>query len=359
MAARRYGEDREAGERQLGEAPDSGLVGPTLEQWWERWLPAQDLASSTLESYAQQYRHYLRPLWGSTPVGRISSLQVARFEKDLRECGLTSSSVTVVMTVLRDLLVDAAAEHLIPAPPAFRTGRRRRRTPDDRRPGMVIDLPMLQAIRARLPRDASLLVLTAAFTGMRWGELCGMRRAFLTLEPEAGKRLASGCYEVDPLVGAAHEDVHSRRYFGPPKGGHGRLVDLPPFLVKRLLRHIERMGERDLLFPDTHGRLRRHTDWLYLWRPACNGRPEQLAPDGRVRAPAVPALCPGLRLQDLRHTHKTMLIELGVPEVLQIERLGHQAAGVSALYAHSTPAMHAQLTAALQQLWHQGYRHQS
>jgi hypothetical protein len=126
-----------AGERRLGQAPDAGLVGPTLDAWWERWWPAQDLAPSTLESYAQQYRRHLRPCWGSTPVGRISSLQVARFEKDLRECGLASSSVTV----LCDLLVDAAAERLIPSAPAFRVGRRRRRVPDDRRPGVVIDIP--------------------------------------------------------------------------------------------------------------------------------------------------------------------------------------------------------------------------
>jgi len=203
-----------------------------------------------------------------------------------------------------------------------------------------------------------LLVLTATFTGMRWGEVCGMRRAFLTLEPGAGKRSASGWYEIDPLVGAMHEDVHSRRYFGPPKGGHGRMVDLPPFLVKRLLRHIEMMGERDLLFPDTHGRPRRHTDWLYLWRPACDGQPERLTPGRRVRAPAVPALCPGLRLQDLRHTHKTMLIELGIPDVLQNERLGHHSAGIPALYAHSTTAMRAHLTAALQRLWRQRRQYQ-
>jgi hypothetical protein len=132
-----------------------------------------------------------------------------------------------------------------------------------------------------------------------------------------------------------HEDVHSRQYFGPPKGGRGRLVDLPLFLVRRLWRRIELMGERDLLFPHTRGRPRRHTDWLYLWRPACDGRAERLTPDGRVRAPAVPALCRGLRLQDLCHTHKTMLIGLGVPEALQNERLGHHPAGVPALYAHA------------------------
>ena len=122
--------------RRLNQIPDGESCGVTLEQWWARWLPAQDLAPATLESYAQQYRKRIRPRWGSTPVGEISSLQVAGFEKNLRALGLASSTVVVVMTVVRDLLNDAAAEHLIPTAPAFRTARRRRRAPDDRRPGV-------------------------------------------------------------------------------------------------------------------------------------------------------------------------------------------------------------------------------
>jgi hypothetical protein len=35
VAATRFGEDHEAGEPRLGQAPDAGLVGPTLQQWWE------------------------------------------------------------------------------------------------------------------------------------------------------------------------------------------------------------------------------------------------------------------------------------------------------------------------------------
>jgi integrase len=223
------------------------------------WLPAQDLAPATLESYAQQHRTHVRPRWGDTPLGEASSLAVVEFEKGLRALGLASSTVVVVMTVVRDLMTDAAAEHLIPRRPRFAPGGGRR-APDDRRPGVAVDLATVRSICDRLGHDESLLVLTAVFTGMRWGEVCGLRRSLLTLAPGAGKKSpASGWYEIDPLVGAVREDVHSRRYFGAPKGGRGRVVDLPLFLVKHLLRRIETRGERDLLFPDTHGQPRRHT----------------------------------------------------------------------------------------------------
>jgi hypothetical protein len=91
-----------------------------------------------------------------------------------------------------------------------------------------------------------------------------MRRSLLTLEPKAGRKaLARGWYWIDPLVGAVHEDTGGRRFFGPPKDGRGRTIDLPPFLAALLLQHVAAMGECDLLFPDRHGRPRRHTGWLY------------------------------------------------------------------------------------------------
>lgn len=58
-----------------------------------------------------------------------------------------------------------------------------------------------------------------------------------------------------------------------------------------------------------------------------------------------------LRFQRLPHTHKTMMIGLGVSEVLQNERVGHHPGGVAGVYAHATPAMRADLLMGLHRLW--------
>ena len=57
------------------------------------------------------------------------------------------------------------------------------------------------------------------------------------------------------------------------------------------------------------------------------------------------------RTHDLRHTHKTMLTELGVPEVLQDERLGHHPPGMRSVYGHTTRRMHEELVDGLQRSW--------
>ena len=312
----------------------------TVGQWWVRWFPVQDLAPGTLETYAQQYRHHIAPRFAGVPVGQVTGLDLAGFSRDLREQGLSRSSVTVVMSVLRDLLSDAAAEGVIPAAPKMPGRGRTRHAPVSVRPGRVLELETVLRVCARLPGQYALMVVVGAFTGMRWGEVCAMRRVFLHLPPaDAAGEVA--WYEVNARVGAVHEDVHAHRYFAPPKGGCGRVVDLPPFLAALLSQHIEAAGGRELLFVNRRREPIRHTDWLHIWHAACGG-------DG-----AGGGLLPGARFHDLRHTHSTMLGELGVPETLRDDRLGHHQPGVRSLYTHTTPAMRAAMIAELEATWTQ------
>ncbi|MFL6125056.1 MAG: hypothetical protein ACJ73U_36215, partial [Actinophytocola sp.] len=55
----------------------------------------------------------------------------------------------------------------------------------------------------------------------------------------------------------------------------------------------------------------------------------------------------------LRHTHKTWLIEDGVPEVVQCKRLGHRLGGVRGVYSHVTTSMVSSMCAGLQARWEQ------
>ena len=157
-------------------------------------------------------------------------------------------------------------------------------------------------------------------------------------------------YLIDAEYGAVHEDVHARRFFGPPKGGAGRTIDLPGFLADLLAEHAAATSGRELLFANRRSAAIRHTDFLNRWRPACDGTPTH-ATHGGTAPDTLPPICLGLRFHDLRHTQKNMLIELDVPEILQDERLGHHPPGMRATYAHTTPAMRKQMIDGLEQMW--------
>lgn len=59
----------------------------------------------------------------------------------------------------------------------------------------------------------------------------------------------------------------------------------------------------------------------------------------------------GLTPHGLRHTHKTLMEELGVPPKLMDERMGHEDGSVQARYSHVTPPMRARLLEGLTDMW--------
>lgn len=323
--------------------------GLTVGEWWQRWFPAQDLAPATLENYAQQYRRHVHPRFGQRALAEITGLDLSEFARHLREVGLAPSSVTVVLAVMRDLLADAAAEGVIPAAPPMRLRHRRTGAGTPVRPGVAGGVETVLAVCARMPEQSALMAVVALFTGMRWGEVCGMRRQHLHAPGEPGGPHGAW-YRIDATNGAVHEDVHAHRFFGAPKGGAGRIIDLPGFLADLLTEHTANIGGRELLFANRRSAAIRHTDFLAHWRPACDGTCTEPVLGGAAPNALAP-ICPGLRFHDLRHTHKTMLVELEVPEVLQDERLGHRPTGMHAVYAHTTPTMRKQMIEGLERIW--------
>jgi integrase len=192
----------------------------------------------------------------------------------------------------------------------------------------------VNTIAARISRfDEQVLVITAAYTGMRWGELTGLARA--------NTHLGDGLIRIDPEVGALHE-VGGKLVLGPPKtADSARDVHLPPFLVQ-LLRQVLDGHDHDQVFAGAHGGyLRRSNFNRRTWTPAASGDPER----------GLPPVIAGMHFHDLRHTHKTWLIEDDIPEIAQAKRLGHRLPGIRGVYSHVTPAMQQRITDALQTRW--------
>jgi integrase len=71
---------------------------------------------------------------------------------------------------------------------------------------------------------------------------------------------------------------------------------------------------------------------------------------GRAQASWLP-IARGLTPHGLRHTHKTLMVELGTPPKLMDERMGHEDGSVQARYSHVTTDMRERLVADLAALW--------
>ncbi|WP_443045846.1 tyrosine-type recombinase/integrase [Streptomyces sp. NBC_00356] len=146
-------------------------------------------------------------------------------------------------------------------------------------------------------------------------------------------------------------EVDGRHSYGPPKTAASvRTVTLPPFL-NALLQQDQSRHTHQTLFTSLRGNnLRRSTFSRRLWAPATRGT---TLPDDTVWPP----LKAGLTFHNLRHTHKTWLIEDHIPDVAQARRLGHTLKGIDDVYAHVADSVDARLLTALEARWNRSLTH--
>lgn len=350
-AAYKHGLEQEADIRR-GKWHDKRKGEITLDEYWEKWLAGYDTSDRNLLVRQAHYRNHLKPRWGSTPLNKIDALDVAAFEKQKR--GAVSWKYAAgIMELLRMMMDDAVFAGLIRTTPVRARSRRGTKEPPTKRQAIVTDIPTLMQVCARLPTPDALMFLMILFTGMRWGEAIGIRRSFLDLYPAVGKQPAWGFYTIDKDIGAVHEKRGGQRFFAWPKEHKGRVVELPPFLVVKLLAYLETFPEeRDLLFCDSTGNPFNRSNYNdRRWRPACDGWDGWDAAQGRRALLPASAVAEGLVPHDLRHTHKTWLAEDECEPVARDERLGHATPGMDGVYIHVTPRMRKKIVKALQTRW--------
>ncbi|WFE27612.1 site-specific integrase [Solwaraspora sp. WMMD791] len=306
--------------------PEHGRI--TLAEWVEQWLDAHDVGASTFERYRSHLDIHILPRFGDTPLNGITRMAVKRWIKDLNR-RRADSTVASILSLLSMIMGEAVEERRITMNPC----RRLRNTSAHRPERPWANPTQVNAIASRVTTPNRIMIITAAYTGMRWGELAGLRR------PNC--KLGDGRILIDPDEGALHE-VGGHLTLGPPKTPAAvRDILLPPFLVELLRTHLD-SHDHDHVFTGRDGGLHRRSSFHRRhWRPATDGDPTN----------GIPAIIRGLHFHDLRHSHKTWLIEDDVPEVAQAKRLGHRLPGIRGIYSHVSPTVEQRLADRLQARW--------
>lgn len=296
--------------------PASGQVA--LVEWTTDWIDALDVDRRTEDNYRSRLRHHILPRWGTTALADITNLKTQAWAKNLRASGLAPVTVTDIMKLLSMILADAADEKLITTNP-IRPRRRGRRRHTTRTPAKVWAEPnevlhVADQVATHYGSGGAILIITAAWTGARWGELTGLQLPNLRLFDND-----TGHFTIDPEVGALHEDNSGRLWLGPPKTAESaRTVTLPPFLVRLLRNHLI-THRHPHVFTTPETQLHRRSNFARrAVRPAADGNLDVHNPRVRFQ-PAKP----GLTFHGLRHSHKTWMIADGIPEIAQALRLGH------------------------------------
>ncbi len=330
--------------RQRGVWVDPAAGQITLLDWTWRWLPTLTVAERTEENYRRDLRKHVLPRWGEYPLGGISAGEINAWAAELLAAGYAPATVSSLVKLLSRLLTDAVEARLIGENPVRRHRRRGPRVlpPTGERVWATPEQVVQIAEHAIALGDASmgLLIITAAWTGMRWGEIAGLQRC--------NTHLDDGVIVIDRYAGGLHESG-SRMWLGPPKTAASiRVITLPPFLIALLREHLDRTDGVPVFTGPRGGWLRRSNIDRRIVRPAADGTVH--LPGASLRLAPVR---PGLTFHGLRHSHKTWLIADGVPEIAQARRLGHHLPDrIVETYSHVAPEVDQRLLDGLEARWH-------
>jgi integrase len=295
----------------------------------DEWLPAVQVANlrpGTWENYRIHVQAHIVPALGTIGLQRLSPAQLNAFYRYLLTeagkdgQGLAPKTVRNVHNILHRALKDAVrwgylVRNVAEAadPPKGKSAEMRVWSPDQ-----------LRAFLAHVREDQLYAFwLLIATTGMRRGELAGLRWADVDLE--------TGRLSVrQPRVVVANQPQASE-----PKTARGRRsLALDPVTVSALRRHRARQLEHKLAV----GARYQDSGLVFTWLDGSPIHPLRFSRWFEQHARR--AGLPKIRLHDLRHSYVSAALAAGVPAKVISERLGHATIAVTMdIYSHVLPGL--------------------
>jgi integrase len=294
-----------------GDWIDPVLGRITLADFGARWIKERRLGDRTREEHARTFRLHIVPFLGRKTLGEIGTDTVRTWRATLAEEGRSEIRVAKAYKLLRAIMNTAVDDERIKRNPCRIKGADQEYSPE--RP--VATVTQVFALADEMPARFRALVLAAAFTGLRWGELIALRRCDVDVDeltvrvPRRLAQLSSG-----------------RMVAGPTKSAAGfRTVALPEVIAGDLRDHMTRFagsGDDGLLFVGEKGAMLKRGNWRRSvhW-------PESIKNAG---------LPDGFTFHDLRHTGNHLAASAGATTKELMHRMGHGSMRAALIYQHAT-----------------------
>ena len=316
--------------------PRAGEV--TLRVYHDQWIAHRIVADATTNKTASHWRNHVDPAFGGYPLAAITRPALRRWVKEMadEQCprcrtrpGLTGNRMLVrhqrdrgrpcsgsgqpaglgawtiqgAVSTLSAIMSAALDDGLIAGNPV--TGLRLPRV--DPKPIFFWTRDEAARLIAAAPEHVRLMIDLDMHTGLRWGELAGLRRRYVDLG--AGLLWVVG---VQTRTGWRDypKSIMSRRP-----------VPIPPKLRDQMAAQCAALDPDDHVFAAPNGGPWDDTNFrARVFRPACRAAN---VPDGTPHA--------------MRHTAASWLVQAGVDLYRVQALLGHESFRTTQRYAHLAP----------------------
>jgi integrase len=282
-------------------------VRDACEEWFRHARDERAVKPGTLREYRSVLDKHLIPAFGDEPVEQVTTEQVERWRSELLADGkLSRRTISKLLTNLHGVFERARRAYGLRSNPVTDVERHTIRY-DSGRFDFYSPEEVHAIVRAAESEQDGSLILTAAFTGLRRGELVALRWRDVDFPGDAIRVRAS----------------FSHGHLVTPKSGKVRSVPMVPAVAQALAKlaasYGDLPGEDALVFPGEAGD--------YLDASALRRRFVKAVRTAGVRE---------LRFHDLRHTFGSLAISKASVVDLQ-SWLGHADQRTTARYLHYKP----------------------
>ena len=275
--------------------PVASLI--TFERWADAYLDQKvSLRERTRDRYRSELRAHLVPSFGQKTMFSISRNDVQEFILTLVGRGLAANTIKGVYNLLASMMRLAEEEGVIDKSPCRRislppmVGNERR----------FLSAPEVERLVAAMDRRYRALVHTAAYLGLRWHEIAGLRLRYVELE--RGRPATLRVISTIERSGGRCRVVD----VGKTKAARRTLV-MPEFLREALEDHVAKYSDGEWVFAAPKGGFLRYDNFRNReWSPAVEKA--RLAP---------------LTFHCLRHTAAAFMIDDGADPLQLKRRMGH------------------------------------
>ena len=275
------------------------------------------LKDSTVSNKRHIYKNHILPYFKDRPINQIGPADVRKWQNKIIEQGKKATYQRLIHQQLNTILNYAVKYYRLPENPCKTVG------PIGTTKARRMEFWTFEEFSAfikhvdKLPR--LMAFKTLFYTGLRCGELLALTFGDVNLE------------EHVISVNKTYRRVKGHDVFTTPKTpGSVRSVLIPPFLVDELRDYMGRFydhSQTERIFPRTNSKL------LTAMKNGCKA-------SGIKR----------IRIHDIRHSHVSLLIDMGFSAHLVAERIGDTVEMVNKIYGHLYPNRHKEVVDRLQKL---------
>jgi integrase len=326
-------------DQRRGEWIDPRSRRDTFDHWADRWWKTTvKLRPTTRRGYHGVLERHVRPHFTGRRLVDIDFTEVEEFIADRLSAGLSPKYVRECVSVLSLIMQAAIASKVRRDNPAasHKIPTRRRRI----REGDVLNMSQAHQLVDAVKDPYKPAVWLMVLAGLRPSELCGLRVSSVDM--------TRGVVHVTETLLPVHkfgDEPYQSAVTGPTKTEAGdRSIPIPEWLCTDLAKMLASRAE-------SRGTPIDRSEYLFQTRYGNPINRDKLRQNVIRPALVTAGLPESIRTYDLRHSHASLLIDLGANVLAVSQRMGHSDSSVTLReYGHLFEGTQAKLTEQLDAL---------